>query len=106
MVTNGQFEADPTLLEVYQVEPLEGEGETTTPPAEDNAPVDETDGSGTGTGSVDEAAGREAAGESNSTGSVAERAGVQVLPDTGGAPLMILGVGTLLMAAGLLVRRR
>lgn len=91
---NGLVEGGPTLLDVYRVEPLDGAGGTTTPLVEDN-------------GSVDEAESSEAtARESDSAGSAAERAGVQVLPATGGAPLMILGAGALLIAAGLLVRWR
>lgn len=91
---NGLVEGGPTLLDVYRVEPLDGAGGTTTPSVEDN-------------GSVDEAEGSEAtARENDSAGSAAERAGVQVLPATGGAPLMILGAGALLTAAGLLVRWR
>lgn len=33
------------------------------------------------------------------------KGGIRVLPATGGAPLLIVGAGTLLVAAGLLVRR-
>ena len=107
---NGLVEGGPTLLDVYRVEPLDGAGEATTPPVEDseasNGSEDEAAGEEASNGSVDDAAGEEAARESDFAGSAAERASVQVLPDTGGTSLLILGAGTLLMAAGLLVRWR
>lgn len=80
-------------------DPVEGSSASPSPPATSAAPEE---GEGSASASIPAEGG--AAGAS-SAGGGQPRAGLTVLPETGGAPVTIPGLGAVLVACGILARR-